>query len=73
MISNAIVWDVNPMLIDSFVKVRWYGLMFAIGFLVGYKIVDKMFKKEGVPADWIDKLHYAVSFSNLNCKYREFQ
>lgn len=56
MISNAIVWDVNPMLIDSFVKVRWYGLMFAIGFLVGYKIVDKMFKKEGVPADWIDKL-----------------
>ena len=55
MISNAIVWDVNPMLIDSFVKVRWYGLMFAIGFLVGYKIVDKMFKKEGVPADWIDK------------------
>ena len=30
--------------------------MFAIGFLVGYKIVDKMFKKEGVPADWIDKL-----------------
>ena len=44
------------MLIDSFVKVRWYGLMFAIGFLVGYKIVDKMFKKEGVPADWIDKL-----------------
>lgn len=56
MISSAIVWDVNPMLIDSFVKVRWYGLMFAIGFLVGYKIVDKMFKKEGVPADWIDKL-----------------
>ena len=45
MISNAIVWDVNPMLIDSFVKVRWYGLMFAIGFLVGYKIVDRMFKR----------------------------
>lgn len=56
MITDAIVWNVNPMLIDSFVHVRWYGLMFAIGFLVGYKIVEKMFKKEGVPADWIDKL-----------------
>ncbi len=56
MISNAIVWDVNPMLIDSFISVRWYGLMFAIGFLLGYKIVEKMFKSEGVPNDWVDKL-----------------
>lgn len=56
MTLASIVWDVNPMIIDSFVKIRWYGLMFAIGFVIGYKIVDKMFKKEGVPDDWIDKL-----------------
>ena len=29
---DYIVWDANPVLIDSFVTVRWYGLMFAIGF-----------------------------------------
>ena len=56
MISNAIVWDVNPLIIDSFIKIRWYSLMFAIGFIVGYKIIEKMFRKEGVPENWTDKL-----------------
>ena len=56
MILDAIVWDVDPVMIDSFVSIRWYGLMFGIGFLVGYKIVEKMFKSESVPDDWIDKL-----------------
>ena len=56
MISNTIVWDVNPLIIDSFIKIRWYSLMFAIGFIVGYKIIEKMFRKEGVPENWTDKL-----------------
>ena len=56
MNSNAIVWDVNPLIIDSFIKIRWYSLMFAIGFVVGYKIIEKMFRKEGVPENWTDKL-----------------
>ena len=56
MISNAIVWDVNPLIIDSFIKLRWYSVLFAIGFVVGYKIIEKMFRKEGVPENWTDKL-----------------
>ena len=31
-ILGYIVWDVNPVLIDSFVQIRYYSLMFAIGF-----------------------------------------
>lgn len=50
---SYIVWDADPMLIDSFVKVRWYGLMFAIGFWIGYNIVAKMFKREGAPEQWL--------------------
>lgn len=50
---SYITWDVNPLLIDSFVKVRWYGLMFAIGFWIGYNIVAKMFKHEGAPERWL--------------------
>ena len=53
---NYIVWDVNPELIDSFVSLRWYSLMFLIGFLVGYKIVEKMFKHEGAPEKWLGSL-----------------
>jgi prolipoprotein diacylglyceryl transferase len=56
MIADFITWDVNPLLIDSFVKVRWYGLMFAIGFWIGYNIVDRMFKREGAPETWIGTL-----------------
>lgn len=50
---DYITWDVNPLIIDSFVKVRWYGLMFAIGFWIGYNIVAKMFKHEGAPERWL--------------------
>lgn len=50
---NYIIWNTDPVLIDSFVTIRWYGLMFAIGFLLGYNIVAKMFKREGVPEKWL--------------------
>lgn len=41
------------MLIDSFVHIRWYGLMFAIGFWIGYEIVSRMFRHEGAPERWL--------------------
>lgn len=53
---DYIVWNADPLLIDSFIKIRWYGLMFAVGFLLGYKIMEKMFKHEGVPESWLGKL-----------------
>lgn len=53
---NYIVWDFDPVLIDSFISLRWYSLMFLIGFIVGYKIVEKMFKHEGAPEKWLGSL-----------------
>ncbi len=50
---NYIIWDANPVIIDSFVTVRWYGLMFAIGFWIGFNIVAKLFKHEGAPEKWM--------------------
>lgn len=32
---------------------RWYGLMFALGFFIGYQIVAAMFKHEGAPEKWL--------------------
>jgi prolipoprotein diacylglyceryl transferase len=51
---DYIIWNANPVLI-SFgpVAVRWYGLMFAIGFIAGYSIVSKMFRHEGAPERWL--------------------
>ncbi len=53
---NYITWTANPILIDSFIDIRWYSLMFLIGFLVGYKIVEKMFRREGAKESWLSSL-----------------
>lgn len=50
---DFITWNVNPEIFSGFVTVRWYGLMFAIGFLVGYELVARMFKHEGAPERWL--------------------
>ncbi len=50
---DFITWAVRPEIITSPITVRWYGLFFAIGFIVGYKIVEKMFKHEGAPEKWL--------------------
>ncbi|WP_420154083.1 prolipoprotein diacylglyceryl transferase [Siphonobacter sp.] len=54
---NYIVWNVNPEIfhIGSF-SVRWYGLLFALGFLVGQRIILHIFRKEGLPDEWVDTL-----------------
>jgi phosphatidylglycerol:prolipoprotein diacylglycerol transferase len=54
---NYIVWDVNPEIfhIGSF-SVRWYGLLFALGFLIGQRIMVHVFKSEGLKEDWVDSL-----------------
>lgn len=54
MLTAAITWNADPVLFHlGSLQVRWYGLMFAIGFLIGYKIVEKMFRHEGAPERWL--------------------
>lgn len=55
-ILSYIVWNADPVLIDSFVSVRWYGLMFAVGFWIGFNIVARMYKHEGAPEKWLGLL-----------------
>jgi len=54
---SYIIWDVNPEIfsIGSF-SIRWYGLLFALGFLIGQQIMIHVFKKEGKPLSDIDAL-----------------
>lgn len=51
-----IVWNFEPRVIPSFKLPAWYGIMWALGFLVGYRIMDKMLKSEGAPPEWMDKI-----------------
>ncbi|MDE6246236.1 MAG: prolipoprotein diacylglyceryl transferase [Muribaculaceae bacterium] len=51
---TEIIWNADPILFSlGPISVRWYGLCFAIGFLIGYQIVAAMFKHEGAPESWL--------------------
>lgn len=65
MLPEFITWDVNPDIIDSFVTIRWYGLMFAIGFWIGYNLVAKMFKRDGAPEKWMGILLIYVAVATI--------
>ncbi len=53
---DYIVWTADPDIISHPITVRWYGLMFAIGFIAGFNIVSRMFKHEGAPESWLGTL-----------------
>jgi phosphatidylglycerol---prolipoprotein diacylglyceryl transferase len=54
---NYVHWNFNPDIFHVFGHpVRWYGLMFAVGFVVGYKMVEKEFKHEKENLKWLDSL-----------------
>ena len=57
MIISAIIWNVDPEIfrIGSF-AIRWYGLLFALGFVFGYIIMGSIFKKEKIPPKLLDTL-----------------
>ena len=57
MLTDYIYWTVDPTAISlGPITVRWYGLMFVIGFAIGYNIVARMFKHEGAPESWLGSL-----------------
>lgn len=47
-IFSMINWDPSPIIIElGPISLRWYGLLFALGFVVGYQIISRIFLKEG--------------------------
>lgn len=59
--TNGIIWDVNPILLQlGQFEIRWYGLLFALGFVFGIIIITRMFKSEGVKKELVDSLFLFV-------------
>ena len=53
----SIVWDVDPTIFEiAGRQIRWYGLMWGLGFILAYKYGEWLFKKEKYPEEWVDKL-----------------
>jgi phosphatidylglycerol:prolipoprotein diacylglycerol transferase len=62
----AIHWNASPELFSfGQISIRWYGLMFAMGFLLGFTILTRMFKSEGSDPDWVEKLFVYVIIATI--------
>ena len=52
-----IVWNVEPEIFElGPIVIRWYGLLFALGFIIGFQIEKWMYQKENVAVEKLDHL-----------------
>lgn len=58
MMDFTLVWDANPEipLLCEYVPIRYYGLLFTAGLLLGYFVVRKFYLKEGLKIGELDVL-----------------
>lgn len=77
MTLNYVIWDVNPYIFtfpENFPllggrPVAWYGLLWALVFVVGYYVMRKMYCKENLSDELLDKLTiYMLVFSVVGAR-----
>lgn len=57
----AIRWSPSPEIFSiGSISIRYYSLLFISGFLIGYYIFTKFFKREGLPLHLLDSLLYTL-------------
>ncbi len=50
-------WNVDPVMFQiGHLSIRYYSILFAIAFWLGYVVLMKMLKHEGIPEFWGDKI-----------------
>ncbi len=52
----AINWSIDSELIEGYKTPNLYGLLFVSGLIIGYFVIKRMFKKEGIKEELLDKL-----------------
>ncbi|MGS2741141.1 prolipoprotein diacylglyceryl transferase [Sinomicrobium sp. M5D2P17] len=58
MKDGVLYWNVDPVIIqvtDTF-PLKYYGLLFVSGLLLGYLVVKRIYRKENIPVTQLDKL-----------------
>ncbi len=62
----TIDWHPSPEIFNLFgFSVRWYGLLFVAGFIIGLKLMEKMFAHERINKEWLDPLFFYVIIATL--------
>ncbi|OYX12067.1 MAG: diacylglyceryl transferase [Algoriphagus sp. 32-45-6] len=53
---SYVVWDPNPAVFGGFERLRWYSLLFALGFIISQQFMVYFFRKENQNEALVDKL-----------------
>lgn len=66
MLLTSITWNADPEIvrIGNF-ALRWYGLLFASAFFFGYLVFLRIYKKEGISVELLDKLTMYTAFGTI--------
>ena len=67
MLFNYINWDINPEIIKLFgiISLRYYSLLFVSGLLLGYLVVKRIYKKEKLPVEDLEKLSLYIFIGTI--------
>ena len=70
MLLNYITWNVDPVLFQlGALQVRWYGLLWALGFVIGYFVMRRIYRKEKMSDDDMDRLFvYMLIFTIIGAR-----
>lgn len=61
----GIEWNMTSQLIDGWSTPNLYGLLFVTGLIIGFYVIKRMFKDEGIPEAWLDKLLIYVVIATI--------
>jgi len=57
VLLTSLVWDMDPVITQlGPVALRWYGLLFMAGFVLGTPVFQHIFRTERVSSHWVDVL-----------------
>lgn len=57
MALGYITWNLDPVALSlGSLQIRWYGILWALGFLLGYLFMSKIYKREHMPEGSLDTL-----------------
>ena len=66
MILAVINWQANPLALEfGSLRIAWYGVLFALAFLLGNKFMIHIFKQENITTKLADKLLTYVFFGTI--------
>lgn len=66
MLISYIVWNIDPEIFSlGPLSIRYYGLLWALSFLFGYMIFERIVKRESLPENYLDTLTIYMAIGTI--------